>query len=116
MHKSGEVFFHYLKETKAELLLINQKEIKGTWVQSNEWLLKSWLPLVLKTSLKKISFVSSEDDFGKYSLLKFIEKIDQIDINAFSNFNEALAWLLKKEYNYKLKNADRVYLVRMKKK
>ena len=103
VHNGGHLFLRIIKKQSSKLLLFDQRDLKGTWVQGNEWLQKFWLPQILKTAVNKIAFIPSPEEFAKYCLLKFIENTEEGDLNVFACLDDALQWLLQEEYDKKIK-------------
>ena len=81
-----------VKEKNALFLLVNQSEIRGSWQETNLWLLKHWFPKIAKSTLHKTAFIYSADSFGKMTLCLLLEKVKNVEIKAFETEEDCLEW------------------------
>ncbi|MBK0404487.1 hypothetical protein I5M27_15935 [Adhaeribacter sp. BT258] len=83
-----------LKQHNCGNLLIDQRQVHGTWADLSDWQQHIWLPNALQVGLKKYALVAT---FGSYSALtmegSFERFGDQLEIMLFSDLSEAKSWL-----------------------
>jgi hypothetical protein len=86
--------------TKCKQVLMDNRQVKGSWASANEWIVSQWTPLSLKAGLDKVAFVVADNLLVKVSIDNLRQKlVNQKHIKGekiaiFKTEEEAKAWLL----------------------
>jgi hypothetical protein len=76
-------------------IIIDQTEMRGTWSYALKWLEDEFLPIIREWKDEiRIAYISPNDTSSKQSLYRFIEIINDFDIQVFEDLEESKSWLL----------------------
>ena len=86
-----------LKDNPVHKLLSDNRGLKGTWNEANEWLEENWFKYATQYGLKRHATVMSEDLFSQISQENHEKaNVDTgIDMESFTKMEEAIEWLKK---------------------
>lgn len=83
-----------LLETNCPNLLIDHRDVHGTWADITDWLQNIWLPGVLQAGLQKYAHVALP---GSYSVMHaeslFARIHGKLEMMIFSDLEDAQIWL-----------------------
>lgn len=80
-------------DLKIHKMLNDFREFKGTTPTMQEWVVKEYYPVLVKNGLTHGALVLSNDVFAKYAAKNVQSKLHHFDYPAFSDLQEAEAWL-----------------------
>lgn len=91
---SANITLQLLHKTKCPNLLIDHRDVHGTWADNTEWLQNIWLPSALQAGLKHYAHVALP---GSYSVMHaealYARLFGKIEMMIFSDLREAQRWL-----------------------
>ncbi|BDD05402.1 hypothetical protein [Aureibacter tunicatorum] len=86
------------QEFSTGCLLIDNRQIKGTWTMANDWIVTDWTPRAKKFGYHSAAFIFSDDVFSRFSIKRYIEEYnDGIYMQSFSEEENAIKWLNEKQ-------------------
>lgn len=99
--EAGSPFFGIMKKTRCTRILVDQTQLKGSWLPQLAVLEKVLIPHAAKMGFLKLGFVYSDDMSTVHSLNRFLEMsgkfFDTLLTQAFYNRDNAIEWILDQE-------------------
>ena len=89
----------YIEKYEVTKIINDNKKLKGSWDEANEWIAKTWMPQAIEAGLLKFAHVVADDIYAKLSaeFMKMENHVqeDEFELRLFGNEKEALEWLEK---------------------
>lgn len=84
------------QEVRCERWVAHNQRLKVIAPASQRFTTEDWWPRFAQLPLRRLGIVVTEDDFGRLSLSRIIERatpVSPFDIRYFPTFDEALSWV-----------------------
>ncbi len=99
LHKKVEL----VKKYRAKGLIVDQRELKGTWIHFKAQVNKYFFPGLEKAGLQRLAFIIPRGAFPQLTLISFLEGVKYTFVNAFQDFTTAMEWIQGAEGNVRVK-------------
>ena len=82
-----------LANTKANHILIDAREMIGTWEHSLKWMLEDWAPLAAQMGLEYYALVVAPETFAEEAAMNMQENLYSFRAKVFNDLEKAKVWL-----------------------
>ena len=83
-----------LNQTQSTSLLVDHREIHGTWADISDWQLNIWLPQALASGLNKFALIANPGSYSVMATEPLFQAIySKLEVMIFSELQEAKFWL-----------------------
>ncbi|MGF1637513.1 MAG: hypothetical protein ACFCUU_10615 [Cyclobacteriaceae bacterium] len=88
-----------VKEKNLKNWIANLKEMKLITLENEKWTNEVWFPKALKSSIRHMALVLSDDVFNKVAVKKIMseQQVQSITTQNFSSVSDAKVWIKEKE-------------------
>ena len=94
--KGGIDSLQLLSKLRCTSLLVDHRNIHGTWADMSDWEINIWLPNALQSGLTKyalVAFPGSYSVMAAEGLFLHLHTSSQLEMMIFSDVEEAKKWL-----------------------
>ncbi|MBC3539563.1 STAS/SEC14 domain-containing protein [Rufibacter sediminis] len=98
--KAGmEAYTEALEEANCHAMLIDTRDMVGSWSHSLEWTLEEWAPKAARAGLQFYALVVKPETFAEATADAFYASIKSFEAEVFSDLATARAWLRQRRLN-----------------
>ncbi|MGD1840996.1 MAG: hypothetical protein ACFB0B_08890 [Thermonemataceae bacterium] len=65
--RGGALILDKIKIHKTKFLLNDNRQVKGVWDETNDWIASEWMPRIVQAGLLKFAHILSEEFFAQLS-------------------------------------------------
>lgn len=95
LEKGAYAILDAIKQTECPLLLNDNRELKGNWLNSNDWLESDLNPRLYNAGLRYIAHIISPKFITKFSAVDLVNRPLATTLKIFEDPRDAKAWLKK---------------------
>lgn len=82
-----------LKEKGYDQVLNCNGHVKGFFNQMDNWIMDTWVPLMIQAGLKNFAWILSPDEFSRSSAAQMVDKDEEHLLFKFNTLKEGEEWL-----------------------
>ncbi|UYZ59725.1 STAS/SEC14 domain-containing protein [Hymenobacter latericus] len=92
--KGGEQVLEVMQATGCRLLLNDNREVKGSWSQANDYIAHHWMPKAKALGLRRFAHILAPGLFAQQSVEEMLHRVEgRFEMRLFGNLDEATEWL-----------------------
>ncbi|OJJ17077.1 hypothetical protein BKI52_30655 [marine bacterium AO1-C] len=84
-----------LQKSKARRIVMDTAFMEGSFSDSLNWMIKTWLPAARYSGLEKMAFVTSRNIFTELSTKEYAIKSKRMGNEHFGSLEDAKNWVAK---------------------
>ncbi|KUG08568.1 hypothetical protein [Solirubrum puertoriconensis] len=94
VEKGGEQVLEAMQATGCRLLLNDNREVKGSWSQANDYIAQQWMPKAKALGLRRFAHILAPGLFAQQSVEEMLHRVDgRFEMRLFGSLGEATQWL-----------------------
>ena len=92
--EANEAVLDFIKQSRANKLLADTRDMKIISIKDQQWLYLNWLPRTIAAGLNFAAIIKSEDFFNRLSVDNVVQQVnDHLTVKYFNTFLRAKNWL-----------------------
>ncbi|AYA36036.1 hypothetical protein D3Y59_02560 [Hymenobacter oligotrophus] len=92
--KGGEQVLAAMQATGCSLLLNDNREVKGSWSQANDYIAHHWMPKAKALGLRRFAHILAPGLFAQQSVEEMLHRVEgRFEMRLFGSLEEATQWL-----------------------
>ncbi|MFB9862939.1 STAS/SEC14 domain-containing protein [Rufibacter immobilis] len=100
-----EAYTEALEEANCHAMLIDTRDMVGSWSHSLEWTLEEWAPKAAQAGLQFYALVVKPETFAEATADAFYASVTSFEAEVFADLATARAWLRQRRLHQKQRDS-----------